>query len=119
MIKRYYQYEEISGIERKVAEMVPENAYREAVANARIKPKFTITDHVISVILPVISGKYNVTDDEDRVVRALENGAQLASSEIAKKSGFTKTKTLRLIEALKEKGYVKVTGNGRGTKYSL
>ena len=90
-----------------------------AYANARIKPKFTITDHVISVILPVISGKYNVTDDEDRVVRALENGAQLASSEIAKKSGFTKTKTLRLIEALKEKGYVKVTGNGCGTKYSL
>ena len=197
MIKRYYQYEEISGIERKVVEMVPENAYREAVANAlihrdwsihahiriamfpdrieikspgslpkgltaeeyengeisclrnpilgniffrmkyiemfgtgvtrikyayanaRIKPKFTITDHVISVILPVISGKYNVTDDEDRVVSALENGAQLASSEIAKKSGFTKTKTLRLIEELKEKGYVKVTGNGRGTKYSF
>ena len=45
-----------------------------AYANARIKPKFTITDHIISVILPVISGKYNVTDDEDRVVMALENG---------------------------------------------
>ena len=44
---------------------------------------------------------------------------ELTVSEIAKKSGFTKTKTRRLIEALKEKGYVKVTGNGRGTKYSL
>ena len=197
MIKRYYQYEEISGIERKVVELIPENAYREAIANAlihrdwsmnahirvalypdrieikspgslpkgltaeeyengeisclrnpilgnvffrmryiemfgtgvtrikfayanaKIKPKFTITDHVISVVLPVISDKYNVTEDEDKVIKALENGKQLSSSEIAKASGFTKSKTLRLLEALKEKDYVKITGNGRGTKYSL
>lgn len=197
MVKRYYQYEEITGIERKKVEMIPENAYREAIANAlihrdwsinahiriamfpdrieikspgslpkgitaeeyengeisclrnpilgnvffrmkyiemfgtgvtrikhayanaRIKPKFVITDNVISVTLPVISGKYNVTENEDKVVRVLEKGVQLSSSEIAKALGFTKTKTLRLIDALKEKGYVKVTGNGRGTKYSL
>lgn len=197
MIKRYYQYEKISGIERKIVELIPENAYREAIANAllhrdwsinahirvalyqdrieikspgslpqgltaeeyengeisclrnpilgnvffrmkyiemfgtgvtrikhayanaRIKPKFTITDHVISVVLPVISDTYNVTEAEDNVIRALENGKQLSSSEIAKASGYTKTKTLRLLDALKEKGYVKMSGNGRGTKYSL
>ena len=197
MIKRYYQYEEISGIERKVIELIPENAYREAVANAlihrdwsinahvriamfrdrieikspgslpkgltaeeyengeisclrnpilgnvffrmkyiemfgtgvtrikhayenaRIKPKFMITENVISVILPVISEKYNVTADEEKVVRTLENGAMLSSSEIAKVSGFNKAKTLRVLDSLKEKGYVKVNGNGRGTKYSL
>lgn len=197
MIKRYYQYEEISGIERKVVELIPENAYREAIANAlihrdwsmnahirialypdrieikspgslpkgltaeeyengeisclrnpilgnvffrlkyiemfgtgvtrikfayanaKIKPKFSITDHVISVVLPVISNKYNVTADEEKVISSLENGVLLASSEIAKASGFTKTKTLRLLDALKEKGYVKMSGNGRGTKYSL
>ena len=197
MIKRYYQYEEIAGIERKVIELIPENAYREAIANAlihrdwsinahiriamfpdrieikspgslprgltaeeyengeisclrnpilgnvffrlkyiemfgtgitrikyayenaRIKPKFTITDHVIGIILPVISNDYNVTIDENKVICALENGLHLSSSEIAKTVGFTKTKTLRLIDALKEKGYVKVNGSGRGTKYSL
>ncbi len=32
MIKRYYQYEEISGIERKKIDLIPENAYREAIA---------------------------------------------------------------------------------------
>ena len=197
MIKRYYQYEQISGIERKVVDMIPENAYREAIANAlihrdwsmnahirivmfpdrieikspgslpkgltaeeyengeisclrnpilgnvffrmkyiemfgtgvtrikyvyanaRIKPKFMVTDNVISVILPVISEKYKVTDDEDKIIRTLEKGVQLSSSEIVKVSGFTKAKTLRLIDALKEKGYVKVNGNGRGTKYSV
>ena len=197
MIKRYYQYEEISGIERKTVELIPENAYREAIANAlihrdwsmnahiriamfpdrieikspgglpkgltareyengeisclrnpilgnvffrlkyiemfgtgvtrikhayndaRIKPKFSITDHVISVILPVLSDKYNVTNDEEKVIKALENGMQLSSSELAKITGFTKSKTLRLVEALKEKDYVRVLGKGRGTKYSL
>lgn len=197
MIQRYYQYEEISGIERKTVQLIPENAYREAVANAlihrdwsmnahiriamfpdrieikspgslpkgltvqeyengeisclrnpilgnvffrlkyiemfgtgvtrikhayneaRIKPKFAITDNVISVILPVLSDKYNVTNDEEKIIKALESGMQLSSTEIAKITGFTKSKTLRLVEVLKEKDYVRVLGKGRGTKYSL
>lgn len=197
MIKRYYQYEEINGIERKVVELIPENAYREAIANALIhrdwsinahirvalypdkieikspgslprgltaeeyengeisclrnpilgtvffrlkyiemfgmgvtrikyayanarkKPKFSVTDHVISVILPVISGKYDVTDDEARVIQVLEHSIPLSSTKIAEEAGFTKTKTLRLVDALREKGYVKISGKGRGTRYSL
>ena len=197
MIKRYYQYEEISEIERKKVDLVPEIAYREAIANAliyrdwsinshirislfsdkieikspgglprgitaeeymkgdisclrnpilgnvffrlhyiemfgtgvrrillaykdaKIKPKFEITDNVISVILPVTADQYHVTNDEAKVMSALENGEQLSSSEIAKVTGYTKSKVLRLIEHLKEKDYIKIIGNGRGTKYSL
>ena len=197
MIKRYYQYEEISEIERKKIDLVPETAYREAIANAlihrdwsinshirislfsdkieikspgglprgitaeeymkgdisclrnpilgnvffrlhyiemfgmgvrrillaykdaKIKPKFEITDNVISVILPVTADQYHVTNDEAKVMSALENGEQLSSSEIAKVTGYTKSKVLRLIEHLKEKDYIKIIGNGRGTKYSL
>ena len=172
MIKRYYQYEQISEIERKKIELIPENAYREAVANAlihrdwsvnahiriamypdrieikspgslprgltaeeyengeisclrnpilgnvffrmkyiemfgtgvtrirhayknaRIRPKFAVTDHTISVVLPVVTDKYNATTDEANVIKVLENGAQLSSSEIAKAAGYTKAKTL-------------------------
>ncbi len=197
MIKRYYQYEEISGIERKVVSLIPENAYREAIANAlvhrdysipahiriamfpdrieikspgglpkgitaqeyedgeisclrnpilgniffrmryiemfgtgvarikhaytnaRIKPKFMITDHVISVILPVIKGDFPLTEDEENVIKVLENGKKLSRSEIAKAIGYTKSKTLRILESLKSKGYIKIIGNGRGTKYTL
>ena len=197
MIKRYYQYEEISEIERKKVDLVPETAYREAIANAlihrdwsinshirislfsdkieikspgglprgitaeeymkgdisclrnpilgnvffrlhyiemfgtgvrrillaykdaKIKPKFEITDNVISVILPVTADQYHVTNDEAKVMSTLENGEQLSSSEIAKVTGYTKSKVLRLIEHLKEKDYIKIIGNGRGTKYSL
>lgn len=34
VFRTYYQYEKISGIEREKVELVPENAFREAVANA-------------------------------------------------------------------------------------
>lgn len=197
MIKRYYQYEEISGIERKKIDLIPETAYREAIANAlihrdwsinshirilmfqdrieikspgglpkgittdeyvngdisclrnpilgnvffrmnyiemfgtgvkrilfaykdaKIKPKFEITDNVISVILPIITNHYNVTDDEGKIIDILESEEPLSSSKIAKMVGYTKSKTLRLIDSLKEKEYIKVIGNGRGTKYTL
>lgn len=197
MIKRYYQYEEISEIERKKVDLIPETAYREAIANAlihrdwsinahvrismfadrieikspgglpkgitadeyvngsisclrnpilgnvffrmhyveifgtgiariqlayknaKIKPKFEITDNVISVTLPVIVNDYKVTSDEAKIISILEKGNQLSSSEIAKHAGYTKSKTLRIIDTLKDKDYIKVIGNGRGTKYSL
>ena len=84
-----------------------------------IKPKFEVTDNVISVVLPVLNSQYQVTSDERKIINELGQGSQLSSSEIAKRTGMKKSKTLRLIEHLKEKGYVRVTGNGRGTKYTL
>lgn len=197
MIKRYYQYEEISGIERKKIDLIPEIAYREAIANSlihrdwsmnshirilmfqdrieikspgglpkgitadeyvngdisclrnpilgnvffrmhyvemfgtgvkrilfayrdsKVKPKFEITDNVISVILPMMTNHYDVTDDEEKIINILENEEPLSSSKIAKMAGYTKSKTLRIIDSLKEKEYIKVIGNGRGTKYTL
>ena len=197
MIKRYYQYEEISGIERKKVELIPENAYREAVANAlihrdwsmsahiriamfpdkieikspgglpkgltaneyingeisclrnpilgnvffrmhyiemfgtgvtriryaykeaKVKPRFEVTDNVISVTLPVITNSLHLSNDEAKIINVLENGNQLSSSEIVKATGYKKSKTLRLIDSLKDKGYIQVSGNGRGTKYYL
>lgn len=195
--KRYYQYEEISGIERKTVELIPEAAYREAVANALIhrewdinshiriamfkdrieinspgglpkgitrgeylsggisylrnpilgnvffrmhyiemfgtgisrilelyrdaavKPQFNITENVISVILPVLKTTYDVTEDEAKIISVLKGAYQLSSSEISKSSGFSRAKTIRLLNMLTEKNFVKCTGKGRGTKYQL
>lgn len=195
--KRYYQYEEISGVLRTTVETVPETAFREAVANALIhrnwdikshvriamfkdyieinspgglsrglteeeylhgeisclrnpvlgnvffrmhyvevfgsgirriiesykdsvlKPKFKITDNVISVVLPALRSTFEVTTDEAKIVDCLQNGAQLASSEISQITGFGKAKTIRILNGLIKKEYVKSLGNGRGTKYIL
>lgn len=90
-----------------------------AYENAKIKPKFEITDNVISVILPVTTNQYQITGDKEKIISVLGNGKQLSSSEIAKETGYTKSKVLRLIEHLKEKDYIRVTGKGRGTRYNL
>ena len=42
-----------------------------AYKDAKIKPKFEITDNVISVILPVTEDQYHVTNDEAKVMSAL------------------------------------------------
>lgn len=195
--KRYYQYEKISGMERRTTEEIPEEAFREAIANALVhrdwsvnshvrismykdrieinspgglprgisadeylngeisclrnpilgnvffrlhyiemfgtgikrimeayktadrKPKFNITDNIISVVLPTLTTLHNISSDEAIIINTLKDSGMLASSELVANTGFSKAKTIRLINTLKEKGYVNSTGNGRGTKYFL
>ena len=42
----YYQYEEIQGIERKKAEKIPEEAFRETIANALIHRTWDVNAHI-------------------------------------------------------------------------
>ena len=52
MVRRYYQYEEISEIERKKVDLIPENAYREAVANALIHRDWSMNSHIRISLFP-------------------------------------------------------------------
>ena len=195
VFKRYYQYEEINGFERKDRELIPEEAFREAVANSLVhrtwdvqshikismyddrieitspgglprelnekeylngnisylrnpiigqlffrlkyiemfgtgilrikecyknntrKPHFEVFDNSISITLPVISSSYEVTTDGKTVLDSMEVSLQLSSSEISERVGWSKDKTIRVINQLKALGYIKMIGNGRGTKY--
>lgn len=42
LYKRYYQYEEVDGFVRKKVEMIPEDAFREAIANALVHRDWSI-----------------------------------------------------------------------------
>lgn len=195
VFKRYYQYEEINGFERKDRELIPEEAFREAVANSLVhrtwdvqshvkismyddrieitspgglprelnekeylngnisylrnpiigqlffrlkyiemfgtgilrikecyknntrKPHFEVFDNSISITLPVISSSYEVTTDGKTLLDAMEVSLQLSSSEISERVGWSKDKTIRVINQLKSLGYIKTIGNGRGTRY--
>ena len=91
----------------------------ELYRDAAVKPQFNITENVISVILPVLKTTYDVTEDEAKIISVLKGAYQLSSSEISKASGFSRAKTIRLLNMLTEKNFVKCTGKGRGTKYQL
>ena len=46
MYKDYYQYEKVEGFERKLIETIPEEAFREALANAIIHRVWDIKSHI-------------------------------------------------------------------------
>ena len=197
MYKKYYVYEEIDGLNRKIVNLIPENAFREALANALIhrlwddainvrismykdmieitspgglvhsiskveyldgqvskprnpiianiffrlkyiemfgtgilrikqiyqnaafKPDFKINENSISVVLPSFSIKPQITLEEKIIIDYLTKGIQASSNDLVNITGFTKDKVLRLLKSLQNKGYVKVSGVGKSTKYSV
>ena len=52
LFKRYYQYETIQGIERKTVDRIPEEAFREAIANALVHRTWDINSHVRVAMFP-------------------------------------------------------------------
>ena len=193
--KQHYQYEQVNGSYRETKFLIPEAAFREAVANAlvhrqwdinahirismhedrievvspgglprgitereyldgqisqlrnpvvggvffrlhlierfgtgvlRIKdaysmcaqqPLFGVYENSISVTLPVMREELPLEADELVVEHAL-NGRLLPISEVSKLSGFGKTKSQEVLGRLVQSGYVRIVGNGRGTKYT-
>lgn len=61
---------------------------------------------------------YSITTDGEELLKVLSNGIQLSSTEIAKRIGRSKDKTIRTLNALKSAGYIEVFGKARGTKYA-
>ncbi len=89
----------------------------DAYSDSGVSPYFDITDSTIMIILPVLADKPSMTIAEETVYGTLDNGRQLASSEIAEKTGFSRDKVIRILNSLKEYKYIEAIGNGRGTKY--
>jgi len=196
MYRKYYQYEEIKGALRERVQKIPEEAYREAIANAlihrvwdinahirvamydekieisspgglpdgmtkqeylegqisilrnpiigniffrlhhierfgtgvrrinsaysksEIKPKFEVFDNSIKVVLPVMQKELPLSSDEKLIYYSFMGNRKLTSTEVAKHTGFGKTKVIKLLKSLVGQGYIKIEGEGRGTKYT-
>lgn len=196
MYRRYYQYEEITGALREKVQKIPEEAYREAIANAivhrawdinahirvalyderieilspgglpdgmtkqeylegqisilrnpiignvffrlhhierfgtgvkrinsayfesKVKPIFEVFENSIKVVLPVMQKELPVSDDEKLVYDSLVRNRKLSSSDVAKHTGFGKTKVIKLLKSMMDQGYIRIEGEGRGTKYT-
>lgn len=81
-----------------------------------IKPQFRFFDNSIEVTLPCMISGSNLSKEQASVYAVLQNKA-LPSSEIMTQVGFSKNKTLRILNELIEAGYAEKIGKGRGTKY--
>ena len=81
-----------------------------------IKPVFTVGENAICIVLPVLQEKSDLLPDEQKVFALLKN-RELPSSAIVEATGFGKSKTVTILNKLVNKGYIMVSGTGRGTKY--
>lgn len=89
-------------------------------ANSISKPSFDISRNSICIRLPVIDiNKLDLSEEEAFVLNILKDEIELSRGEIDKKSGFNKSKTLRIINNLAEKNIVQKLGKGPGTTYRL
>lgn len=90
---------------------------RQAYETIDQKPQFNVFENSITVILPTKDFKRSVTTDEQKIIDFLSAGRLSSSSEIANEIGFSKAKTVQLLNSLVEKRSIISEGNGRGTKY--
>ena len=52
MFQKYYQYEQIKGSSRETVDLIPEKAYREAIANAIVHRTWDIDTHINIAMFP-------------------------------------------------------------------
>lgn len=95
-----------TGIPRILDEYAPET----------VSPSFALRDSSITVMLPVTVLE-NVTLDEEAILAVLAKGSALTRSQISEKTQLSKSKAIRTLNALVEKGLVTKVGEGRSVRY--
>jgi ATP-dependent DNA helicase RecG len=89
-------------------------------ADSISKPRFDITENNIKIILPVTKiDKFDLSEDELTIYRLLKEEIELSRREIDIKSGFDKSKTLRVISSLLNKNVIQKIGSGTRVYYKL
>ena len=81
-----------------------------------VSPSFALRDSSITVMLPVTVLE-NVTLDEEAILAVLAKGSALTRSQISEKTQLSKSKAIRTLNALVEKGLVTKVGEGRSVRY--
>lgn len=85
-------------------------------AHETVSPSFALRDSSITVMLPVTVLE-NVTLDEEAILAVLAKGSALTRSQIGEKTQLSKSKAIRTLNALVEKGLVTKVGEGRSVRY--
>lgn len=85
-------------------------------AHETVSPSFALRDSSITVMLPVTVLE-NGTLDEEAILAVLAKGSALTRSQISEKTQLSKSKAIRTLNALVEKGLVTKVGEGRSVRY--
>lgn len=80
-------------------------------------PKYEISDNYIKIVLPSLTKGRTLTNNERIVYELIDDSNKYSSSELVKKSGFSKNKIVRITNILIDKGLIIKEGRGRSTLY--
>jgi len=84
------------------------------------KPDFYVSENRIRIILPVIDqDQFALTVDENIIYHLLKEETELLRREIDLKTGFDKSKTLRILNSLVSKNILHKEGSGVAVSYKL
>lgn len=88
--------------------------------NSISKPSFDIGKNSIFIRLPVMdTNKLDLSEEEAIIFNILKDEIELSRGEVDRKSGFNKSKTIRIINNLVDKNIVQKLGKGPGTTYRV
>ena len=91
---------------------------RESYRDEKEIPKFEVLDNSITVTLPFIGSRQQLTSQEQLLLNSMARGRRYSRSELDIRSGFEKSKTLRLLNSLVSKQLVLAHGQSRARRYS-
>lgn len=92
----------------------------EGYANSISKPNFDVSNNRIRIVLPVTeSDRFDLSKDELVVFELLKEHLELTRKDIDLKTGFERTKTLRIVNRLMDYNMILKTGTGRAVTYKL
>ncbi len=92
---------------------------RQAYQGKEQNPQFKVFDNSVTVVLPTEDSKVPLSSDEQTIKDFLSNGRLASSSETAAAVGFSRAKTIQILNSMLEKKVVRKEGTGRGTRYRL
>ncbi len=90
---------------------------RESYSTSNRKPTFDITSNVIAVTLPAMIEDLGLTPDQESIYSLLNGTRAVSAGELVADAGFSKSKVIRILGVLIERGLAASVGSGRATKY--
>ena len=71
--------------------------------NQTAKPAFSFSTNVITVTLPVLDAKLNVSEDQTTVLNYIRENLSVSRKDIEQHTGFGRSKTARLLKERKRR----------------
>ena len=92
---------------------------KQLYAESLIKPDFEVSENAIEIVLPIFEKNADLTEDEIVIYKLLSKTMLKPISEVAPYVPFGKSKTIKLLKEMCQKGVSAVEGKGKGTKYII